>query len=221
MRRLICIYLITIVFVINSIFANQNNNLNKNPFPNEVVIKMEEDINGFIEHLSINEGQSKEIIEFKKTCDVKKLLVFLDPNFSPENMKKFSNIKYFFKYIIMLDIISNNYKLNLDYGTWFLSKLFSLVIEKPNLYMESFLSICQQSDGGYAEWFADPLTEIIKKYPTEFFNAFNKVNTADQMCAILVTGDSNKVIESMNILQIKFKDKKNLKISYLLDCIKQ
>lgn len=222
MQKIIYIFMITILFVITSkCIANQDINSNENPFPDKIVNEMKKDINDFLDKLPINEGQTKQVEEFKKNCDINKLFDFINPNFSPNNIKRLASFNNFFDYFEILQIVSYNYKVNTDYSTWFLAKIFSFVKEKPNLYMESFLYICQRSDGYYAEWFADPLVELIKKYPTDFTNNFKKVNTVEKICGILETGDNNAVLESVSILQKNDKFKNDPKITQLLNCIQE
>lgn len=187
-------------------------------FAETVEIAMKMDIDGFLKQLAINQGQEEQIERLFQCPNYRDILLFLDASFTPEIIEKISRFPEPFLFIEILDILAYNLKLNEAFSFWYFSQLVEKVENQPEVYMEPFLRFCQKSDGSYAEWFADPLTEIITISPEAFSQGLKETNTWESICGILQTGDEQKTLKSLEILS-HIAEAKNQAIQNLLNCV--
>jgi hypothetical protein len=187
-------------------------------FSDEINNEFKTDLTGFLKRLPQNQGQQGRVREVLSYSEYEKILLFIDLPFSFEKIDQASKLKSPFLLIETLDILSNNLNLKVSFSDWYMSKLFLLIEEKPELYILPFLHFCQKSDGEFAEGLAHPLAEFISNYPEEFSKGLQTLNNVKKLCGIMETGDYKLVSRSLNKLAYYNKTKNIKNVNDLLDC---
>lgn len=188
-------------------------------FPEEIRVTMHADIDAFLRHLPTNQGQREYIEYLLQRPDYSDILVFVPSSFSIENVQQAAQLSAPFTMIQTLDMLASNLDLKESFGSWYFSQLYTNLREHPEVYMRPFVRFVQQSDGDYAEWFADPLTVMIETYPEIFAQELLESNTWQKVCGILQTGDEQKISESLTILLRIVDASENPAIQQLLNCV--
>lgn len=188
-------------------------------FSHAVNSQMKADLGQFLKNFPQNKGQQQHLEEVLQNPEYRQILLFIDSPFSFANIQKASQLKKPFSLIGILDALSYNLKLNDSFSDWYLSRFFLLVKREPTLYMGPFLTFCQKSDGSYAEWFADPLLEIIENFPKEFLMGIQKMENRKILCSILKTGDYKSIINKLRSLASPNQTRDNEYINNLLNCL--
>ena len=179
---------------------------------------MRMDVTRFLKNIPENKGQQKHIDRVLQLSEYKNILLLIDDSFSFDVVNKVSLLENPFVLIETLDILSYNKQMNKSFSTWYLSELVSLVNSKPKIYMTSFLRLSQKSDGMYLEWFADPLSEIIKSNTEEFSKSVQEIGNYEKICRILNTGNYTLVSNSINLLRI-YNEKNNFEtVTKIIEC---
>lgn len=207
----------TLVLILNLVFVCSSYAKENHFFPEAIRNEMRSDLTGFLRNIPQNEGQKQHINRILENKHYEEILLLTDCSFSPEVIEKISKDEELFSLIEVLDILSYNLRLGDSFSNWYLSRLVSLVENKPSLYLVSFLRLCQHSDGVYAEWFADPLVEIILSYPKEFSVALGQINGWEKICSILRTGNFQKVIPAL----IHYEKEEFNNVRELLNCLRK
>lgn len=209
--------LMTLVLTLNFVFVYSSYAKGNQFFSESIRNEMRSDITGFLKSIPQNEGQQQHINRILENSQYKEILLLIDCSFSPEVIEKISKNEELFSLIEVLDILSYNLRAEDSFSNWYLSRLVSLVENKPSLYLVSFLRFCQQSDGVYSEWFADPLVTIISSYPKEFSVALDEINGWEKICSILWTGNFQKVITVL----IYYEKEEFSNVRKLLNCLRK
>lgn len=187
-------------------------------FSDEISNEFKTDITGFLKKLPQNQGQQGTVNEVLSYPEYEGILLFIDLPFSFDKIDQASKLKSPFLLIETLDILSHNLNLKVSFSDWYMSKLFLLIEEKPELYILPFLRFCQKSDGEFAEGLAHPLAEFISNYPEEFSKSLQTLNNVKKLCGIMATGDYRLISKSINKLAYYNKTKNIKNVNELLDC---
>jgi len=209
--------LLTLIFTLNFVFVHFSYAKENHFFPEAIRNEMKSDITGFLKNIPQNKGQQQYINRILEDTQYEEILLLMDSSFSPEVIEKISKNEELFSLIEVLDILAYNLRSEDSFSNWYLSRLVSLVENKPSLYLVSFLRLCQHSDGVYSEWFADPLVKIILSYPKEFSVALGEINGWKKICSILRTGNFQKVITTLN----HYEKKELSNVRELLNCLQK
>jgi hypothetical protein len=208
------------VFIVLFVFAISINSFGgeETYFPDEINHELKTDLTGFLKRLPRNPAQEGKVNEVLSSSEYEGILLFTDAPFSFEKINEASKLKFPFLLIETLDMLSRNMNLKVSFSDWYMSKLFLLIEEKPELYILPFLRFCQKSDGEFAEGLAHPLAETINNYPEEFSKNLQSLDSAEKLCGIMASGDYRFVFKSLNKLAYYSKSKNIKNVNELLAC---
>lgn len=211
----------SLVFIIGLSFnVNQDSKIAQCQFfPKNIETKMICNLKDYLIKLPQNKGQQKFVERLLSHPEYQQLILFLDTTFSVEILNKTTLLDKPFLLIETLDIISSNQELEDEFSNWYFTKLFLLVKERPTIYMRYFILYCKKSDGFYAEWFADPLEQLIMIHPHSFLAALKEIDCCKKITAILMTGYYTRLIQYLKSEKGKKEIGNTQVIDELLECL--